>query len=234
MRWFRSSLILCIAGLLGVIGVVGFTYSQRNGAIVSRQEPAANSAVPVTAQEHSAQTTSSGKEQSLEPENLSKQQVAVSSGPAEHFRRLKIGAVGIDVELEISNVENELLTIPERADRAGQWWSSGQPGNGPLIVAGHVTWGGKPGAFSRLDQVQQGQLLELSTQADIALYKVRQISVYSKQQLPEAIVGAQAPHQLVLVTCTGPMVSQELPDGSTVIEPRDNLVVVAEPFTVSR
>jgi LPXTG-site transpeptidase (sortase) family protein len=126
---------------------------------------------------------------------------------------------GIDVKQGVLAVESD---IHETA-----WWSDGAaPGDqtGSIIVAGHVDSAkAGAGAFFALKSAKPGTIVELtSADGKTRSYRVTQVRVMPKAQLPLDIWSQKGHIRLELVTCGGPF---DAASGHY----RDNIVVTTVP-----
>ncbi len=80
----------------------------------------------------------------------------------------------------------------------------GEPGN--AVLAGHVDWYGKSGAFSDLNQIAPGDMVEVSDAGGhVYSYMVRQKLIYDAADAPiDQVFGQTADPTLTLITCGGP------------------------------
>lgn len=98
------------------------------------------------------------------------------------------------------------LIVPGTAEQAAWWQDSPRPGQvGPAILTGHVDYGGQPGVFARLDELQVGDVVTVTLADGRALpfvvYRVQQIA---KTAFPWAEVAGDTPGpELRLITCGG-------------------------------
>lgn len=118
------------------------------------------------------------------------------------------------------------LSVPP-GDRIGWYRFGGRPGgNGTVVLAAHVAWGGEAGVFAGLVGLQAGDRLELAG-ADGAVgdWVVTERRSYAKAQLPVGeLFRTAGPSQLVLITCGGAIDPVRGSYG-------DNVVILASPAT---
>ena len=115
-----------------------------------------------------------------------------------------VGAPVIPVGLEPSGI----MASPQEADIAG-WYELGpRPGEASnAIIAAHVDWQGREGAFSRLHELKPGDIVEVQSGPDISFtFIVESIETYQADTAPVAEVFGPTPGEpvLTLITCGGP------------------------------
>jgi hypothetical protein len=105
------------------------------------------------------------------------------------------------------------------------WYrDGGAPGlRGSTVLAAHVDYAGRAGAFYRLGAARPGQVVEVAlSDGARARYRVVSLHRYRKAALPPALFSTQGAPRLVLITCGGRF------DRST-RHYADNVVVLATP-----
>ena len=98
------------------------------------------------------------------------------------------------------------MVVPGTAGQAA-WYEPGvRPGElGPALITGHVDYGGEPGVFGRLDELEAGDAVTVDL-ADgrtlrFVVYRVQQVA---KDDFPWAEVAGDTPGpELRLITCGG-------------------------------
>lgn len=115
------------------------------------------------------------------------------------------------------------MQVPDNADTVGWFTRAPTPGAlGPAVLAGHVNWKGRDGAFAALDTMKAGDTVDI-TRADgiVATFTVTRVERYPKDKFPsDAVYGAIDHAGLRLITCGG-----EFDAGRHSY--RDNIVVYA-------
>ena len=139
--------------------------------------------------------------------------------------RLRIGEVGIDAAVtEVGIRTDGDLEVP--AEQEIGWYRFGpEPGGaGSSVVAAHVDYNGRPGAFFPLRETAVGDVVEVD-RADGSTLEFVVVSVdrYGKDELPADLWRRDGDPQLALITCGGPF-------DSRVRSYEDNVVVVAVPL----
>lgn len=98
------------------------------------------------------------------------------------------------------------METPADPAKAG-WYTPGPaPGEkGPAVIAGHVTWNGKPGVFHRLSSLKAGDTIEVArTDGKSSKFTVSRIAQYPKNKFPTIEVYKNIDHAgLRLITCGG-------------------------------
>jgi sortase (surface protein transpeptidase) len=144
--------------------------------------------------------------------------------------RVTIPDLGVSAPLvRLGLARDGSLQVPADATRAG-WFTGGPaPGSlGPAVLAGHVDWQGRAGAFARLGELKPGNLVNV-TRADgtVAVFAVTRVERHPKDRFPtRAVYGPVTNAALRLVTCGGAF------DRRTG-QYRDNVVVYADLVHVS-
>ena len=98
------------------------------------------------------------------------------------------------------------LTVPADPAQVGWYQFGATPGAaGAAVLAGHVDWKGRPGAFIHLDEVQPGERIEvdLGDGTSHALPVVAETHLILKTELPADLFARTGPPRLVLITCGG-------------------------------
>ncbi len=98
------------------------------------------------------------------------------------------------------------LETPSDPDDVGWFVGAHTPGGpGSAVVAGHVTWNGRPTVFSRLDQLNAGDKVRVEREdGTTARFEVIQRGTFPKREFPTSeVYGASATPQLILITCGG-------------------------------
>lgn len=98
------------------------------------------------------------------------------------------------------------------------------PTPGVLLVAGHVTLGATRGALWPLHRLEPGAELLTTGPGGVRRWRAVALEIHRADALPADLLRPSGPEQLVLVTCTGPVV-----DDHGRRSYRDNLLVTAVP-----
>lgn len=98
------------------------------------------------------------------------------------------------------------MEVPVDYDDVGWFTSGGRPGGiGPTVIAGHVDSPTGPAVFSELDEMVDGELVEVTdTAGTVFRYEVYRVGDYPKAEFPtEEVFGAIPTDEVRLITCTG-------------------------------
>ena len=121
--------------------------------------------------------------------------------------RVQIPAIGVDSTLmQLGLRADGSLQVPPSGFPAGWYTGAPTPGElGPAILAGHVDWGGRPGVFSRLHDLQPDEEVTVARQdGSAAVFRVTQVKEYPKDKFPTDVVYGDLDHPgLRLITCGG-------------------------------
>ena len=121
--------------------------------------------------------------------------------------RVQIPAIGVDSALmQLGLRADGSLQVPPAGFPAGWYTGAPTPGElGPAILAGHVDWGGQPGVFSRLRDLQPDAEVTVPRQdGSAAVFRVTQVKEYPKDEFPTDAVYGDLDHPgLRLITCGG-------------------------------
>jgi sortase (surface protein transpeptidase) len=148
-----------------------------------------------------------------------------SSAPGSPPARLEIGAIGVDSDVMGLGLRPDgSMEVPAGGFPAGWYTGSPVPGQlGPSIVAGHVDWGGSPGVFYRLRELEQGDdVTVVSQDGNTVRFVVSAVEQYPKDAFPTDKVYGDIDHPgLRLITCGGQF-------DSDISSYDDNIVVYAD------
>jgi LPXTG-site transpeptidase (sortase) family protein len=137
--------------------------------------------------------------------------------------RVRVPALGISAPIiPLGLTKDRALDVPTRPQDAGWWTGGATPGElGPAVIAAHVRWKGKAGAFQNLSKAKVGQRITVR-RADgrTVTFVVTRVAQYRKDQFPTlAIYGPTSRPELRLITCARLNVSGR--------GYRDNIIVFA-------
>ena len=138
--------------------------------------------------------------------------------------RVRVPSAGIDAPTTGLGLRPDgSLDVPSEAPTAG-WFTGGPtPGEtGPAVIAAHVNWRGRPGAFASLGSVRRGaQVLVDRADGDTAVFVVDLVREYPKSVFPTGDVYGDLDHPgLRLITCGGDFSTERR-------SYRDNIIVFA-------
>jgi Sortase domain len=121
--------------------------------------------------------------------------------------RVQIPAIGVDSALiQLGLRADGSLQVPPSGFPAGWYTGAPTPGElGPAILAGHVDWGGQPGVFYHLRDLQPDAQVTVTRQdGSAAVFRVTQVKEYPKDKFPSDVVYGDLDHAgLRLITCGG-------------------------------
>jgi Sortase domain len=121
--------------------------------------------------------------------------------------RVQIPTIGVDSALmQLGLRADGSLQVPPVGFPAGWYTGAPTPGElGPAILAGHVDWGGQPGVFYHLRDLQPDAEVTVTRQdGSAAVFRVTQVKEYPKDKFPSDVVYGDLDHAgLRLITCGG-------------------------------
>jgi len=142
---------------------------------------------------------------------------------------VRIGQIGLEAPVISVGVDEQNEFDVPAADSVGWYQHSPAPGNetGSSVLAAHVDYGGREGAFFNLEDVTAGQLLEVEmADGSVLSYEVTESVLYDKQELPaEELFRKGGDPVLQLITCGGTFDREQR-------SYRGNLVVTAIPINI--
>jgi hypothetical protein len=142
-----------------------------------------------------------------------------SSSPAPALTRpasVRIERIGAESSLvALGKQPSGSMEVPDvRTPLQAGWYSLGvTPGAvGPAVIVGHVNGAGKPGIFNRLDELTDGDVVEVTRNDGrllrFAVYRTEQVG---KADFPTAeVYGDTDAPELRLITCSGAFTGGEL------------------------
>jgi hypothetical protein len=142
--------------------------------------------------------------------------------------RLAIPAIDVVARVDPVGIEPDSgeFDVPPSVDEVG-WYRFG-PGldaqAGSVVIAGHVDGADQgPGAFFRLRELDQGDLIEVAAGDQVRQFRVVGREEYDKTQIPlQRYFARDGDLRLTLITCGGPF-------DAAARSYRDNIVVTAVP-----
>ncbi len=139
---------------------------------------------------------------------------------------VRIADLGLEAQiLSVGVDENNEFAVPA-ADMVGWYQYSATPGSaGSSVLAAHVDYGGRAGAFFNLAKLELGETLEVEMgDGSVLRYRVIDNQSYDKEELPAVeLFRKDGDPVLTLITCGGTFDSERR-------SYRDNVVVTAEPI----
>ncbi|WP_435242687.1 class F sortase [Streptomyces cucumeris] len=121
--------------------------------------------------------------------------------------RISIPSLQVSSPLEtLGQQTNGTMETPRDPDKAGWYQPGPAPGSkGPAVIAGHVSWNGKPSVFQRLSTMKAGDAIEVTRQdGKTAKFTVDRVATFPKNKFPTLEVYKNLDHAgLRLITCGG-------------------------------
>ncbi|WP_262387120.1 class F sortase [Streptomyces sp. TRM49041] len=122
-------------------------------------------------------------------------------------RSISIPSIQVSSTLEeLGQQKDGTMETPRDPDKAGWYVPGPLPGaEGPAVIAGHVSWDGKPSVFHRLSSLKPGDKIEVAREdGKTAEFTVERIGQYAKNRFPTVEVYKNIDHAgLRLITCGG-------------------------------
>lgn len=174
-------------------------------------EPGAPASSAASATTSSASTPTAAKTASPTASKAASP-AADSVAPQLKARQLAIPALGVELAYRPAGLTNGWLDLSDDP-RVGSWYNqTPQPGSpqGTTIIASHVDYGhGRDVApFGQLYRAEAGQIVTVTDSAGKAWnYKVDSVNVYGRAGIPDAVFTAEGAPRLVMVTCSGKVIS---------------------------
>jgi LPXTG-site transpeptidase (sortase) family protein len=138
---------------------------------------------------------------------------------------VRIGDIALDAPVLAVGVDDQNQLAVPAADTVGWYQFSATPGDpGATVLAAHVDYGGRPGAFFNLAELRPGDRVEVElSDGSVLPYRVTGNTQYDKTRLPaEELFRKDGSPVLQLITCGGSFD----PAGRTYLA---NVVVTAVP-----
>lgn len=139
-----------------------------------------------------------------------------------------IPSLSIRAPFSAGSVSGAELRIPSDPSKLTIYSAGSRPcsDEGTVLLAGHVVSYGVHGALWDLHQVKPNAVVYTGCQdGSTAVWKVVEVRVEQKDDLPQDLFSAEGDPRLVIVTCGGPIITR--PDGRHY---RDNVIVYASPI----
>lgn len=197
----RRRALLAAALVLALVGAGTLVLGLTGGTDPAPSQPPAATGKPNGTESESGTDDRDGGTDASPPHKTA---AALPSSPP---KRLRIPGLDVDSALEdLGQDARHVMETPEDPAKAG-WYAPGTtPGaKGPAVVAGHVTWNGKPSVFYRLGKLTKGERIEVR-RADgrTAVFTVDRVKRYAKKRFPTVEVYRNLDHAgLRLITCGG-------------------------------
>jgi sortase (surface protein transpeptidase) len=121
--------------------------------------------------------------------------------------RVRVPAIGVTASVIHLGLQRDgSMQVPPGAYPVGWYDRSPTPGElGPAVLAGHVDWGGKPGAFYGLRELLPGdQVIVERADGSVATFQVDRVEDHAKDDFPtDEVYGDIGWAGLRLITCGG-------------------------------
>ncbi|MBM4418976.1 MAG: class F sortase [Chloroflexi bacterium] len=123
-----------------------------------------------------------------------------TSRPSREILRIRAPSIGLEAPVVLSPIENGEWVVPRFV--AGHLQGTALPGNGGnVVLSGHVQSLTSGNVFARLEDLQNGARVSLSTDLGEVDYVVAGRNVVPRDDLSVTRAGAR--EELTLITCTG-------------------------------
>ncbi|PZA23117.1 class F sortase [Modestobacter versicolor] len=183
------------SGVLAAAGVAAVLLAPSGGPTTVRQDvPVAAAAAPAT-----VPVPSSAVATAVAPPVL---QLPASDPVRVRIPALRVSSTVMDLGLE----RDGSMEVPPGAYPVGWYDGSPTPGElGPAVLAGHVDWGGEPGAFYGLRELLPGDEVVIDrADGTTATFRVDRVEEHDKDAFPSDDVYGDLPYAgLRLITCGG-------------------------------
>ncbi|GAB3358458.1 class F sortase [Modestobacter lapidis] len=127
--------------------------------------------------------------------------------PASEPVRVQLPALGVTSDvMPLGLARDGSMEVPPGAYPVGWYDRSPTPGQlGPAVLAGHVDWDGKPGAFYGLRELLPGdEVVVHRADGTLAIFRVDRVEEHDKDEFPgDAVYGDIDTAGLRLITCGG-------------------------------
>nr|WP_246405563.1 class F sortase [Modestobacter versicolor] len=180
---------------MAAAGVAAVLLAPSGGPTTVRQDvPVAAAAAPAT-----VPVPSSAVATAVAPPVL---QLPASDPVRVRIPALRVSSTVMDLGLE----RDGSMEVPPGAYPVGWYDGSPTPGElGPAVLAGHVDWGGEPGAFYGLRELLPGDEVVIDrADGTTATFRVDRVEEHDKDAFPSDDVYGDLPYAgLRLITCGG-------------------------------
>lgn len=120
-----------------------------------------------------------------------------------------IPSLGVYAHLNEAPIGSDGLVLPIPNDQVSHYSGGGDVigDSGTVLIAGHISYNGVPGALNKLAQIRPGSVIYTSdSDGNTSAWVVVSLEEYHKQELPQDIFTAKGERRLVAATCGGPIV----------------------------
>lgn len=185
--------------LLAVAGVLSLTAAVVIGVAVTR----GSTAEPETRPTAVAPPTGAAASPANRPGELTAGPLMSSSPPV----RVSIPSLRVDEPTVPLGLQPDgAMEVPDSATDIGWFTSAPTPGAlGPAVLAAHVDWKGRKGAFSDLAELTAGARITVERRdGSTAIFTVTRVEQHPKDDFPtDAVYGVTDHAALRLITCGG-------------------------------
>lgn len=188
------------AFLLGVALVaVGLLFLPSGGSDDSRSGPGADA------------TLVSGTAYPVAPDMVEGISYLVPPGQQAAGFRLVIDSLGMNARVvRLGLGPDDVPQVPDNAFDVAWYEFSAEPGNGSnSVLAGHVRWAGDPGVFADLDELEDGDIIQVvwrdGREATYEVFAKRLIASADPEALQ--VMAPTASDTITLFTCAGTFVA---------------------------
>ncbi len=139
---------------------------------------------------------------------------------------VRIADIGLEATILSVGVDEQNQFAVPAAESVGWYEHSATPGStGSTVLAAHVDYGGRAGAFFNLSDLERGETLEVElADGSVLRYRVTTNILYDKTDLPaDELFRKNGASVLTLITCGGTFDQDRR-------SYRGNVVVTAEPI----
>jgi sortase (surface protein transpeptidase) len=120
--------------------------------------------------------------------------------------RLRIPVIGVDAPIAPGGYHEGEMEVPTSADVVGWYRFGPAPGeSGSAVLAAHVDWGGRAGAFFSLRDLPPGAAVEVDfDDGSTLVFRAATLTSYGKDDLPvDRLFARDGTPTLTLITCGG-------------------------------
>lgn len=185
-----AAILLCATGSYFIFNA--FHKQPENIPNISSEEIATPKQTAVGPRE--AQVKDGAKEEKMSPEKMAPNRIFIPS--------INVYA---PIDEKSGQISQRKLVLPE-ASKVTRWHGGSQvtTPTGNLLIAGHVSWNGEPGALYNLAKAPLGaQAWVTDVKGNRQQFQLERKTPYKKEALPKSLWTNKGPKKLVVVTCGG-------------------------------
>lgn len=193
-----AAALLLLAGLLSAMAVL----------VMARQSAPLTPVDPSQGGPAGAEAGQTAITAATAPNQTPQASRGASHSPAADPRRVRIPVIGVDATtIPLGLRPDGTIEVPTDFDQTG-WWADGpEPGEpGPAVVLGHVDSIDGPAVFSRLADLNVGDVVHVDREDGTTIsYRVDRTEQHPKDDFPtDAVYGRHGDESVLrLVTCGG-------------------------------